>query len=119
MLNLNSVMVGSTQPEVMIDFYEKVFGKAPDMVDPDNGFWGWQVGGAMFGVLNHTEMVGSAKDAGRIMINFETADVKAEFTRIKSFGFPVVHVPYEMGEGWIATLSDPDGNYFQIMNPMG
>jgi predicted enzyme related to lactoylglutathione lyase len=24
-----------------------------------------------------------------------------------------------MGEGLIATLADPDGNYFQLMSPMG
>ena len=27
--------------------------------------------------------------------------------------------PYQIGEGWIATLADPDGNYFQLMSPMG
>jgi predicted enzyme related to lactoylglutathione lyase len=30
----------------------------------------------------------------------------------------VVNAPYKMGEGLIATLADPDGNYFQLMNPM-
>jgi len=118
MLNLNSVMIGSTQPEVMVAFYEQVFGKPADMVDLENGFWGWQLGGAFFGVLNHTEMTGGARDAGRIMINFETAEVKEEFSRIKSLGGKVIHTPYEMGNGWIATLADPDGNYFQLMNPM-
>jgi predicted enzyme related to lactoylglutathione lyase len=24
-----------------------------------------------------------------------------------------------MGEAWIATLADPDGNYFQLLPPMG
>ena len=46
MLNLNSVMIGTTQPQVMVEFYEKVFGKPADMVDEENGFWGWQVGSA-------------------------------------------------------------------------
>ena len=32
----------------------------------------------------------------------------------------LVQEPYQMGEdpGWIATLSDPDDNYFQLMSPM-
>jgi len=25
--------------------------------------------------------------------------------------------PYEIEGMWIATLADPDGNYFQLMNP--
>ena len=52
------------------------------------------------------------------MINFETSQVKEEFERIKALGGTEIHAPYEMGIGWIATLADPDGNYFQLMNPM-
>jgi len=89
------------------------------MADPENGFWGWQLGGAFFGVLNHSEMTGGAKDPGRVMVNFETTEVKEEFTRIKSLGAKVAHTPYEMSEnGWVATLIDPDGNYFQLMTPL-
>ena len=118
MLNLNSVMIGTTQPQVLAAFYEKVFGKPADMVDPENGFWGWQVGGSYLSILNHSEMGGKTKDPGRVMINFETPEVKEEFERIKTLGGTVIHEPYQMGEGWIATLADPDGNYFQLMNPM-
>ena len=119
MLNLNSVMIGTKQPVALAAFYEKVFGKPADMIDPDNGFWGWQVGGAFMSVLDHSEMVGSAKDPGRVMFNFETSQVKEEFDRIKALGGTVIKEPYKMGEGWIATLADPDGNYFQLLNPMG
>ena len=119
MLNLNSVMIGTMQPLVLAAFYEKVFGKPADMVDPENGFWGWQVGSGFVGILTHSEMKGSAKDAGRVMLNFETPQVKEEFDRIKSLGGTVVREPYEMGGRFIATFADPDGNYFQLMNPMG
>ncbi len=118
MLNLNSVMLGSKQAQALVDFYEKVFGKPADMTDPENGFWGWQVGSGFVGILNHSGMDGKTKDPGRVMINFETPQVKEEFERIKSLGGTVIHEPYEMGQGWIATLADPDGNYFQLMNPM-
>lgn len=118
MLNLNSVMIGTTQPQALADFYAKVLGKPADMVDPENGFWGWQVGGGFLGILNHSEMGGKTKDPGRIMLNFETADVQAEFARIKSAGAVVIKEPYNMGGGFIATLADPDGNYFQLMNPI-
>jgi len=119
MLNLNSVMIGTKQTATLVSFYEKLFGKPADMVDEENGFHGWQVGNGFLSVLEHSEMGGSAKDPGRVMINFETAQVKEEFERIKSIGGTVVHEPYAMGEGWIATLADPDGNLFQLITPMG
>ena len=118
MLSLNSVMLGTKQSKAMVAFYEKVFGKPADMVDADNGFHGWQVGNAYLSVLEHSEMGGNTKDPGRVMFNFETAQVKEEFERIKSLGGTVIHEPYEMGDGWLATLADPDGNYFQLITPM-
>jgi predicted enzyme related to lactoylglutathione lyase len=119
MLNLNSVMVGTMQPQALIAFYEKVFAKPADMTDSASGFAGWQVGSAYFSVLEHSEMGGNTKDAGRVMFNFETTTVKEEFERIRAAGATVIREPYEMGGGWIATLADPDGNYFQLVTPMG
>lgn len=118
MLNLNSVMIGTKQSAALADFYEKVLGRPADMVDQENGFWGWQVGSAFLSVLEHSEMGGSTKDAGRVMFNFETEQVKEEFDRIKAAGATVIREPYEMGGGWIATLADPEGNYFQLVTPM-
>lgn len=118
MLNLNSVMIGTKQSGMLAAFYEKVLGKPADMVDSENGFFGWQVGAAYFSVLEHSEMGGKAKDPGRVLVNFETAQVKEEFERIKAGGCVVIQEPYEMGGGWIATLADPDGNYFQLITPM-
>ncbi len=117
MLNLNSVMVGTTQIKEMAEFYEAVFEKKADMVD--SGWHGWSVGSAFFSVGEHSEMTGEAKDAGRVMFNFETKEVKSEFERIsKIAAAKVVKEPYEMGGGMmIATLADPDGNYFQLMSP--
>jgi len=63
-------------------------------------------------------MGGKAKDPGRLMFNLETAQVKEEFERIKTSGVTDIRETYEMGGGWIATLADPDGNYFQLVTPM-
>ncbi|MFA9289325.1 MAG: VOC family protein [Weeksellaceae bacterium] len=118
MLNLNSLMIGTMQPKVMASFYEKIFDKKPDMVD---GEWsGWQVGACFFTVGEHSEAVGPSKDPARIMFTLETPEVQTEFTRMKALGATVVKEPYEMTEGdgyYIATLADPDGNYFQLMMP--
>jgi predicted enzyme related to lactoylglutathione lyase len=118
MLNLNSVMIGTKQSKAMVAFYEMLLGKPADMVDEANGFHGWQVGNAYLSILDHSEMGGSTKDPGRVMFNFETSQVKEEFARIKSAGAAVIREPYDMGGSWIATLADPDGNYFQLVTPM-
>lgn len=115
MLNLNSIMVGTMQRNVLADFYEKVFQKSPDM--SDEGYSGWTVGSTFFTVGEHSEMSGATKDPGRVMFNFETSEVKEEFERIKQLGATVIKEPYDVGGAWIATFADPDGNYFQLMTP--
>ena len=40
---------------------------------------------------------------------------------MKGLGAKVIAEPYHMADGQdhlIATLADPDGNYFQLMSPM-
>jgi predicted enzyme related to lactoylglutathione lyase len=118
MLNLNSVNIGTQQDKELAAFYEKVLGKPAEMSDEDYGFYGWQAGSAYLSILRHSEVVGSTKDPARLMINFETKQVKEEFERIKALGAKVIKEPYEMEGGWIATLADPDGNYFQLVTPM-
>jgi len=115
MLNLNSLMVGTSQPEVMSEFYTKIFAKPADMVDGD--WHGWQVGKAFFSVGKHSEIHGNSKEPQRLIFNLETKEVKAEFNRMKSLGAQVIKEPYEMESMMIATLADPDGNYFQLMTP--
>ncbi|MBK7779489.1 MAG: hypothetical protein IPJ58_01620 [Ardenticatenia bacterium] len=119
MLNLNSVMISTMEPDALASFYAKVFDKPADMEDADNGFHGWQAGAGFLGVLRHSAMVGKAINPGRMMFNLESADVKGDYERIMGHGATSVAAPYEMGDSWIATLADPDGNYFQLMTPMG
>lgn len=119
MLNLNSILIGSAQPKVMGDFYQKVFDKDPEMSE-EGQWYGWLVGSSFISIGAHSEIKGQAKEPGRMMFNFETSDVKGEFERIKAIGATVVKEPYTMPEGpemWIATFADPDGNYFQLMSP--
>ncbi len=118
MLNLNSIMIGTSQPKVLGDFYAKVFNKPADM---NEGEWyGWMAGSAFFSIGAHSEVRGLAKEPGRMMFNLETSEVKEEFERIKHAGAVVIKEPYE-AEGakgmWIATFADPDGNFFQLMSP--
>lgn len=111
-------MIGTTNHEAMSSFYEKVFARKPDMAE--EGHNGWQVGSGWISISQHSKVSGKNPQGPRIMFNFETTDVKGEFERIKECGAEVIAEPYTM-EGWegtyIATLADPDGNYFQLMPP--
>ena len=115
-LNFNSVLIGTDQPEVLATFYEKVLGRPADW--SDGGYYGWQVGSGFLTVGEHSEVQGQAKEPARIILNFETPAVQAEYERLRQAQATVIREPYEMGGGWIATLADPDGNYIQLVSPM-
>lgn len=119
MLNLNSIMIGSENPKKLIKFYEKVLNHKSMWEDGDWG--GFDCVNCYLTIGPHSEVHGSAKEPQRILINFEVPDVIKEFERIKKFGAEVIAEPYNPMEDesmTIATFADPDGNYFQLMNPM-
>lgn len=119
MLKLNNIMIGTSDAKAMADFYEQVFGRAADLIEEDQWFT-WNTSEKMsFSVGPHSEVTGKAKEPQRLILNMETPQVREEFARIKKApGATVVKEPYEMGGAWIATLADPDGNYFQLVSPM-
>jgi predicted enzyme related to lactoylglutathione lyase len=117
-MNLNSVLIGSADPQRLTAYYTKLFG-APGW--GSGGYSGWQVGSGYVSVGPHDQVHGSNAEPGRIMWNIESGDVKADFDRLKAAGATVVREPYQPGEmpdAWIATFADPDGNYFQLVSAM-
>lgn len=76
------------------------------------------MGSCSLSVGPHSEVNGKTQEPERIMFNLETTEVQKEFGRISKIdGVKVIKARYEMGGAWIATLADPDGNYFQLMTP--
>ncbi len=117
-VNLNSILIGSADPQRLAGYYTRLFG-APGW--SEGGYSGWQIGTGFVTVGPHDQVTGSNPQPGRVIWNIETADVKGEFERLKAAGATVVREPYQPGEApdaWIATFSDPDNNYFQLMSPM-
>src|SRR6266571_4109403 len=87
-LNLNNVMIGSSQPEVMGEFYARVLDRPSDM--KDEAWYGWRVGASWLSIGQHSEVRDQAKEPQRVILNFETPQVEEEFERIKSTGAKVV-----------------------------
>ena len=117
-MNLNSILIGSEDPQRLAAFYTKLFGE-PNWAD--GGYTGWLIGTGAVSVGPHDQVKGKNAQPGRLIWNIETADVKSEFDRLVAAGATAVQEPYSPGEeetGLIATFADPDGNYFQLMSPM-
>ena len=121
-MNFNNILIGSADPQRLIEYYSKLFGK-PGM--EEGGYAGWQIGTGFVAVGPHSEVSGKNSQPGRLIWNIESADVKGDFDRLKAAGAIVVRDPYNFEEGpaesagvSIATLADPDDNYFQLMSPM-
>ena len=120
-MNFNNILIGSDDPQRLVDYYTKLFGK-PGM--EDGGYAGWQIGSGFVAVGPHSEVHGKNAQPGRLIWNIESADVKGEFERLKDAGAIVVRDPYSFEDVpdaagmLIATLADPDDNYFQLMSPM-
>ncbi len=119
MLNFGSVLIFSEDPKRLADFYKKIFQKNPDW--SESGYYGFKAGSGVIVFGPHDKVHGRNGNPERVLFNFETGDVKGEFERIRKLGAPVVAEPYNPGEDGnmlIATFSDPDNNYFQLVTPM-
>jgi len=117
-MDLNGILIGSEDPTRLADYYTEIFGKP---AWEGGGFTGWQLGTGWMAVGPHDQVKGENTQPGRVMWNIQTPDVQGDFERLTAAGATVVREPYHPGEeseGWIATLSDPDGNYFQLVSPM-
>ena len=118
-MNFNSILIGSENPQRLVDFYTKLFGEP---AWNDGGYVGWMIGSGAVTVGPHDQVTGANPQPGRIIWNIETPDVRAGFERFKEAGATVVAEPYGMDDApdqaLIATFADPDGNYFQLMSPM-
>ena len=118
-MQFNGILIGSDDPTRLIEYYTKVLGE-PGYAD--SSYSTWILGSGSMSVGPHSEVHGSNPQPGRLIWNIETTDVQGEFDRMKAAGAIVVREPYSFEgfpDSWIATLADPDDNYFQLVSPMG
>lgn len=121
MLNLNAVMLNSADYQKVAEFYGEVLQKKPDMEDKEHAVIGYLAGSCFISICYHDKVHGESQNPERIILFFETSEVEKEFERIKNIpGATVIKKPYKLGDDTkmgIATLADPDGNYFQLVTP--
>jgi predicted enzyme related to lactoylglutathione lyase len=118
-VNLNSVLIGSEEPRRLTDYYTRLFGKP---AWEEGGLNAWQIGTGWVTVVAHDQVKGKNAQPGRVIWNIETPDVKGDFDRLVGAGATFVREPYRPDgapeDVLVATFSDPDDNYFQLVSPM-
>jgi predicted enzyme related to lactoylglutathione lyase len=116
-MQFNGILIGSDDPARLIEYYTRVLGE-PGYTD--SSYSTWMLGSGSVSIGPHSEVHGTNPQPGRLIWNIETPDVQGEFDRMKAAGAIVVREPYSFEgfpDSWIATLADPDDNYFQLMTP--
>jgi len=117
-MNFNSILIGSEDPQRLAGYYTKLLGEP---TWNEGGYVGWRIGSGAVTIGPHDQVHGKNAHPGRIIWNIESTDVQADFDRFKAAGAIVIREPYTFEEApgsSIATLADPDDNYFQLMTPM-
>lgn len=120
-LGLESILIGSSNAKKLGKFYKDVLGlKSTEEMEfgEDNSYGiGFDLGkGAGLFVMDHSKVKGKSKLPDRIMFNLEVDDIEKEIKRLKKAKVKIVQDIYHVENyGMIATLEDPDGNYFQLV----
>lgn len=104
----------SSRFATLANFYEHTLGLVPATRRPDHVAFAFGAFRLTIGV--HLEVRGRAIDPLRLMINLAVEDIDKSFMRLRKLGVPFTRPPEpEPWGGWIATLSDPDGNTVQLL----
>lgn len=100
----------------MASFYSDVLGFEPR--SERDGFINFEWNDVRLTVAVHSGIVGPARDALRIMVNFFVDDIEAAARRLEAAGVALRRSPErEPWGGWICTFEDPDGNLLQLLQP--
>ncbi len=108
---LGSLLLASTDPDRLRNWYAEMFGAEPD---PD-GFL--HFGPVAVLVDGRDDLATTAREPGRVILNYEVTDIAATARFLDSRGVTwVSNVEYrEDGGAWFGTIEDPDGNYVQLI----
>lgn len=113
MTTLGSIMLGTTNPDRLHEWYSTVL--PPDSDDRQDNYRILGYGGFYLFIDARDDVQATHPDPARTLINFEVDDARAVADRIEAAGGPWV-APLEDRDGSLfATAQDPDGNYVQVI----
>ncbi len=106
---LGSMLIGTTDPDRLVDWYRKAFGLETD----GNGLL--LAGDVGVIVERRDDVAATNPEPGRFIVNFHVPDARATAAHLTGLGVTWVAEVEERGPGMIGTLVDPDGNYVQVI----
>jgi catechol 2,3-dioxygenase-like lactoylglutathione lyase family enzyme len=106
---LSSMLLGSTDPDRLRDWYRRAFQPAV--------FEGVGLDFGDFAVIveQRDDVSATNPQPGRFIINFHVDDVQAIAKHLDAMGVTWLVEVEEREPGWFGTLLDPDGNYVQVI----
>lgn len=118
MRQIVSLHINTDRPAALGAFYQKLFDQAPAWAG--EGITGFMLGDFRLEIAQHDAVRGPNPQPARHFFDLMVDDVRAEFARCVALGATAVQEPYEFADEElrmvIATLADPDGNYFQLVS---
>jgi len=106
---VSSLLIGSSQPDVMKDWYRRAFGVK------ENDMGAFDFGGFQLFIETHSEVGGPTKEPARIIVNMNVDDCRSIEAQLKEQNVRWMRAVEQMPFGLIGTVADPDGNYLQII----
>ena len=108
------VTIWTDNLERLVSFYRDILGLK---MHRDHGdFVNFVFGPMRLNLGQHDRVTGGTADPFRIMVHYGVDDIHTEHTRLASLGVEFIRPPeQEEWGGWVATLSDPDGNILQLL----
>lgn len=112
---LGSILLSSTKPEQLRDWYAAAFSAKPDRTPGDVGYDVLDFGGFYVMIDSRDDVGDTNPEPGRVILNFEVDDAHAAAERINGPGASWLADLEERDGSWFGTAIDPDGNYVQII----
>ncbi len=108
------VIIWTDNLSAMVQFYRDTLELPVHSLHAD--FAAFELGGIRLSVGLHSAVHGPARDRERVMVNLGVSDIQSAFRTLVGRGVEFIRPPErEHWGGWVATLSDPDGNLLQLL----
>jgi hypothetical protein len=106
---LGSILLGSTQPAALRDWYRRAL--APEY----SGEGPIEFGGMRLLIEERDDVEPKNNQPGRVIFNFHVEDIDAAETRLRAADVEWLVAVEERPAGRFGTFVDPDGNYLQVI----
>lgn len=113
---LNSMLLSSTNPQRLRDFYAQALDIKPESTPGDGPSYDLFDIGGFYMLIDTRDDVGERNpEPGRFIFNIDVDDAKAAVERFTAAGAQWLAELEDRGGSFFATAIDPDGNYVQLI----